>query len=74
MFHRTFNKPKRNDDMYSPEMSNFLNNIEIEERESLRIQREMYLSNANGCYDEEEEFSYYDQQSNGKTRGSSGSS
>ena len=38
--------------MYSPEMSNFLNNIDNEERESLRIQREIYLSNANGCYDE----------------------
>lgn len=59
--------------MYSPEMSNFLNNIDNEERESLRIQREIYLSNANGCYDEDEEFSYYEE-SNGKTKRSSGSS
>lgn len=59
--------------MYSPEMSNFLNNIDNEERETLRIQREIYLSNANGCYDEDEEFSYYEE-SNGTTKRSSGSS
>lgn len=59
--------------MYSPEMSNFLNNIDNEEREALRIQREIYLSNANGCYDEDEEFSYYEE-SNGTTKRSSGSS